>query len=83
MFKDQKLCIGECVNIPGSFTCRCPPGYTLGPDGRSCQDVDECLRNPCRGLPVENIKRQGKKKKKNFFYLLKNLLCVQVKMKYV
>ncbi|KAG5266670.1 hypothetical protein AALO_G00234810 [Alosa alosa] len=31
------------VNVPGSYRCSCPEGYRLLPDGRSCEDVDECL----------------------------------------
>lgn len=31
------LCIGICVNEPGSFSCSCPSGYTLGADKRICQ----------------------------------------------
>ncbi|XP_077444128.1 thrombomodulin-like [Stigmatopora argus] len=27
---------------PPTFTCQCHPGYRLGPDGKSCVDVDEC-----------------------------------------
>lgn len=34
--------MGICDNTPGSYSCRCPPGYNLGTDGRTCQDVDEC-----------------------------------------
>lgn len=31
------LCIGLCVNVPGSFKCTCPDGYTLAADGRTCK----------------------------------------------
>uniref|UniRef100_A0A8B9GRU1 Fibulin 7 n=1 Tax=Astyanax mexicanus TaxID=7994 RepID=A0A8B9GRU1_ASTMX len=37
------LCAHMCVNIPGSYRCSCPSGYKLLADGRSCEDVDECL----------------------------------------
>ncbi|XP_015263308.1 PREDICTED: epidermal growth factor-like protein 8 isoform X2 [Gekko japonicus] len=30
------LCAQQCVNTPGSYSCQCDPGYTLGPDGKSC-----------------------------------------------
>jgi hypothetical protein len=30
-------CQYECINSPGSFNCRCPDGYTLQHDGRTCQ----------------------------------------------
>jgi len=32
-----KLCLHECVNIPGSYRCSCPSGYKLLADGRSCE----------------------------------------------
>ncbi|XP_042214917.1 multiple epidermal growth factor-like domains protein 6, partial [Homarus americanus] len=44
----QHLCHynGDKVNDEGrttpAFVCRCHPGYHLHPDGKSCQDVDEC-----------------------------------------
>lgn len=32
------------MNIPGSFSCDCPPGIT----GTNCDDdIDECVSNPC------------------------------------
>jgi len=30
-------CQHDCCNTPGSFTCRCPPGYQLTADARHCQ----------------------------------------------
>ncbi|XP_068513036.1 hemicentin-2 isoform X2 [Anas acuta] len=35
-------CQHQCRNSEGSYRCVCPPGYRLLPDGKSCQDVDEC-----------------------------------------
>ncbi|KAL4641272.1 fibulin-7 [Arapaima gigas] len=52
-----KLCVHTCVNVPGSFHCSCPSGYKLLPDGRSCEDVDECLtqqHNCSRGTTCIN-----------------------------
>ncbi|KAL6101694.1 fbln7 [Pungitius sinensis] len=52
-----KLCVHECVNVPGSYHCACPSGYKLLPDGRSCEDVDECLtqqHNCSRGTTCIN-----------------------------
>uniref|UniRef100_A0A3Q2GFS5 Fibulin 7 n=1 Tax=Cyprinodon variegatus TaxID=28743 RepID=A0A3Q2GFS5_CYPVA len=52
-----KLCFHECVNIPGSYHCSCPVGYKLLPDGRTCEDVDECLsqkHNCSRGTSCIN-----------------------------
>lgn len=32
------VCSYRCSNVPGSFYCTCPPtGYTLHPNGRTCQ----------------------------------------------
>ncbi|XP_048453133.1 fibulin-7 isoform X1 [Rhincodon typus] len=44
-----RLCMYNCVNIPGSYRCTCPPAYKLLNDGRSCADVDECatLQHNC------------------------------------
>lgn len=33
---------GHCTNSPGSFTCVCPPGFDVSPDGTRCTDHDEC-----------------------------------------
>lgn len=27
-------CDGDCDNVPGSFRCECPPGYTQRPGGQ-------------------------------------------------
>ncbi|XP_051874723.1 fibulin-5 [Pristis pectinata] len=41
-------CQQLCANIAGSYSCQCNSGFLLNPDGRSCQDVDECAgENPC------------------------------------
>ena len=29
--------MGDCINTYGSFTCRCPIGYQLEPDGIVCK----------------------------------------------
>ena len=35
-------CHQQCVNVIGSFYCRCFPGYELGDDSRTCIDTNEC-----------------------------------------
>ncbi|XP_047677663.1 nidogen-2 isoform X3 [Tachysurus fulvidraco] len=37
----------ECVNLPGSHSCKCQSGFEYGHDSRTCIDVDECQRHPC------------------------------------
>ncbi|XP_019730956.1 hemicentin-1 isoform X3 [Hippocampus comes] len=36
-------CQHECMNAPGSHRCLCPAGYHLMTNGKTCQDIDECL----------------------------------------
>ncbi|XP_034542484.1 fibulin-1 isoform X2 [Notolabrus celidotus] len=37
-------CDGKCAHIcVGNMTCACTKGYKLKPDGRSCEDINECL----------------------------------------
>uniref|UniRef100_A0A0N5AH31 Fibulin-1 n=1 Tax=Syphacia muris TaxID=451379 RepID=A0A0N5AH31_9BILA len=43
------LCMGTCINTPGSFRCQCPKGYILHADGRTCIDIDECQKGECQG----------------------------------
>ena len=44
------LCVGNCLNEPGSYMCSCPTGYRLLSSGRKCTDIDECAEGtPCRG----------------------------------
>ena len=47
----------QCHNSPGSFHCSCPEGYTLGPSGRECRDLDECRSRPgiCRDGKCTNM----------------------------
>ncbi|ELW61892.1 Epidermal growth factor-like protein 8 [Tupaia chinensis] len=37
------LCSHGCVNTAGSFTCGCPRGLALGPDGRACAEGPRAL----------------------------------------
>ncbi|XP_054530117.1 fibrillin-3 isoform X19 [Pan troglodytes] len=34
---------GSCVNMVGSFHCRCPVGHRLSDSSTACEDVNECL----------------------------------------
>nr|XP_025724426.1 fibulin-7 [Callorhinus ursinus] len=38
-----RLCMHTCINTPGSYRCACPSGYRTLADGKSCEDVDECV----------------------------------------
>lgn len=31
-----------CVNTPGNYECKCPPGYELNFEDRLCENVNEC-----------------------------------------
>lgn len=31
------LCMGSCINTPGSYKCQCPAGYEIQKDGRTCK----------------------------------------------
>ena len=35
-------CEYACANTDGSFRCSCPAGYSIGDDGLTCYDIDEC-----------------------------------------
>ncbi|XP_015126731.1 vitellogenin receptor [Diachasma alloeum] len=43
----DNLCEQLCQRSPGGAVCWCREGFTLGEDGESCEDVDECRNNVC------------------------------------
>ncbi|KAJ8275459.1 hypothetical protein COCON_G00072110 [Conger conger] len=44
-----RYCQHRCVNVPGSFSCQCEPGFQLAGNNRSCIDVNECdMGAPCQ-----------------------------------
>ncbi|KAJ3587378.1 hypothetical protein NHX12_010976 [Muraenolepis orangiensis] len=36
-------CSLGCENLPGSYACSCPEGYSLLPDRKSCHEMTECV----------------------------------------
>ncbi|XP_074078926.1 fibulin-7-like [Macrotis lagotis] len=54
----NRICVHNCINLPGSYRCICPPGYLLNPDQNTCEDVDECAdqqHNCSRGELCINV----------------------------
>ena len=39
---NELTCQHGCTNLAGSYKCSCPKGYRLNPDGRTCEDINEC-----------------------------------------
>lgn len=39
----------QCINLPGSYSCKCPDGFRINQNLKTCEDVDECrsLNNVC------------------------------------
>nr|XP_012218610.1 PREDICTED: vitellogenin receptor-like [Linepithema humile] len=40
-------CEDMCQNRPHGAVCSCRPGYSLDSNGKSCNDINECLQNVC------------------------------------
>ncbi|KAH0619448.1 hypothetical protein JD844_000091 [Phrynosoma platyrhinos] len=56
--RHTRICLHECVNLPGSYQCICPEGYRFQADQNTCNDVDECADNQhncSRGQTCVNI----------------------------
>lgn len=39
-------CAHTCTDTLTGYYCSCRPGYRLMPDGKACEDVDECRETP-------------------------------------
>ncbi|XP_014221207.1 vitellogenin receptor-like isoform X1 [Trichogramma pretiosum] len=48
--QDRSSCENVCHKTPLGPVCSCREGYSLGPDGHSCHDVDECAQGVCPQL---------------------------------
>ncbi|KAG1701225.1 Low-density lipoprotein receptor-related protein 2 [Nymphon striatum] len=43
---ESNQCEHKCINTLTKFYCECSHGYKLMPDGKACQDINECLEKP-------------------------------------
>ncbi|XP_056382711.1 von Willebrand factor C and EGF domain-containing protein isoform X2 [Hyla sarda] len=50
------MCEQGCKVINGATVCSCYHGYTLGKDGKSCYDIDECSRPQASSLCQQQCK---------------------------
>ena len=53
--EDNGGCTQECVNIDGSYECRCSVGYFMESDGKTCSDLDECSCDSLDSEIVSNL----------------------------
>ena len=54
------MCVGICVNQPGSYSCQCPDGYHLGTNGHTCQG---------KNSSIQNLKLSSKRGEKNQYLI--------------
>lgn len=47
-----------CTNLPGTFACHCPPGYSGNPSVQ-CNDIDECSKHSSCGIGAICINQPG------------------------
>jgi len=47
-------CEGRCDNFQGSYSCSCDQGLRLGRNNHECEDINECINNPCGGSNCVN-----------------------------
>ncbi|KAH0619971.1 hypothetical protein JD844_014452 [Phrynosoma platyrhinos] len=48
---------GQCLNAPGGYRCECDMGFLPSPDGKACEDINECadpttcISGTCLNIP--------------------------------
>ena len=44
---------GDCENLDGGYRCACHAGFQIG--DVECEDINECLNNPCHNGNCSNL----------------------------